>query len=53
MFELIILKRGKYHNESLHYEYSNFENMISEIKKWLSTGAIKENDIYNIRWAEK
>lgn len=52
MFELVICKKGKYRNESLTYEYSSFQNMVDEINKWLRTGTIKENDIYNIRYME-
>lgn len=50
MFELVICKKGKYRNESLIYQYSCFENMISEIKRWLTDKTINESDIYNIRY---
>jgi len=49
MFELTILKKGKYRNEVMIYEYSNIHNLIEELEKWLKENKIKEEDIYNIK----
>lgn len=49
MFELTILKKGKYKNEILIYEYSTLQNLIKELSKWLENRKIKEEEIYNIR----
>lgn len=49
MFELSIIKHGKYRNEFFTYEYSSIYNLIKDLTKWLNEGKIKENQIYNIR----
>ena len=49
MFELAILKKRKYKNEVLIYEYSSIYNLMKELDRWLKENKIKEEDIYNIR----
>lgn len=49
MFELSIIKIGKYRNEFFMYEYSSIFNLIEDLNNWLKTGKIKEKEIYNIR----
>lgn len=49
MFELIILKKGKYKNEALTYEYSSIYNLMKELNKWLDDKTIKEEEIYSIK----
>lgn len=53
MFELIILKKGKYRNEVLTYEYSSIYNLMKELNKWLENGTVKENEIFNIRYVNE
>lgn len=52
MFELVILKKGKYRNEVVLYEFSSIYNLMKELNRWLEERKVKEEEIYNIRRCE-
>lgn len=53
MFELIILKKGKYKSVTITYEYSTIYNLMKDLNKWLENGTVKENEILNIRYVNE
>lgn len=52
MFELVILKKGKYKNDTLIYEYSSIYSLMKELNKWLEEKSVKEEEIYSINRCE-
>ena len=50
MFELVLLKRGRYVNDVQVYQYSSIYNLMKEVNKWLEEKSVLEEEIYSIRW---